>query len=155
MVTLNCRGLSIEIRMDDSKRAAKNAYMRRYNKLPHVRKRMSAHNRNRKRLDPRIPLLDSAKQRAKKFNLPINITVDDIIIPEYCPVFPDIKLEMAEGYGRESSPTLDRVIPSEGYVKGNVSVVSFKANRLKSNATVEELLAVISYMKNFNAMEHG
>ena len=39
------------------------------------------------RLDIRRSLLCGAKGRAKKFNLPFSITIDDIIIPEKCPVF--------------------------------------------------------------------
>jgi hypothetical protein len=38
-----------------------------------------------------------------------------------------------------SSPSLDKIIPSRGYVKGNVMVVSSKANLMKSDASVTEL----------------
>ncbi len=43
--------------------------------------------------------------------------------------------------------TLDRVVPSLGYVKGNVRVISFRANRLKNNATIDEIRAILAYME--------
>lgn len=39
----------------------------------------------------------------------------------------------------EDSPSIDKVIPELGYVRGNVWVISNKANRIKNNATLEEL----------------
>lgn len=103
--------------------------------------------RTMKEKDPRISLLNSARERARRFNLPINLTREDIVIPEFCPIFPNLILERMSGFGRDNSPTLDRVIPRLGYIKGNVEVISFKANRLKSNATADELFAVAAYLK--------
>jgi hypothetical protein len=45
----------------------------------------------------------------------------------------------------DASPELDRIVPSLGYVKGNVLVVSRRANRIKTDATVEELQQVASF----------
>ena len=39
----------------------------------------------------------------------------------------------------ENSPSLDRIDPTKGYVKGNVWIISHKANVFKSYATHEEL----------------
>jgi len=91
-------------------------------------------------------LLKTAKQRAKRYNLPIDITADDIIIPKYCPVF-GIELKQAENRMNDSSPTLDRLNPKLGYVKGNICVMSNKANRLKSNGTIEDHEKLLTFMK--------
>lgn len=83
-------------------------------------------------------MLGNAKYRAKRDNLPFNITHEDIIIPDVCPVF-KIPLRKHKGSQGDGSPTLDRVVGDLGYVKGNVRVISNKANKLKSNASGWEL----------------
>ena len=45
----------------------------------------------------------------------------------------------------DNSPTIDRIVPELGYVKGNVVVVSAKANRIKNDATITEILSVYNY----------
>ena len=49
-----------------------------------------------------------------------------------------------------NSPSFDRIDPTKGYVKGNVIIVSNKANVIKSNATVEELERVSSFYRQLN-----
>jgi len=86
----------------------------------------------------------NAFRRAKQLGLPFNIHYTDIIVPEVCPVL-GIKLDRKT---RETSPSLDRIIPDLGYVKGNISVISMRANRLKQDATLEELKALVSYLES-------
>lgn len=94
----------------------------------------------------------SAKSRAKKKGLPFNLERNDIIIPETCPVLPWITLTLAprEETRLTTSPSLDRIKPELGYVKGNVRVISGRANMLKNNATVQELEAVLRDLKEHN-----
>ena len=94
--------------------------------------------------NPTAKLLTKAKQRAKDKNIEFNITIDDIVIPEYCPVL-SIKLERGDGVFTQSSPSLDRIDSTKGYVKGNVEVISFRANNLKGDATPEELALLYKY----------
>jgi len=89
----------------------------------------------------------SAQRRARKKGVPFEIEISDIVIPEYCPVL-GIKLEVASGYAQDNSPSLDRIIPALGYVKGNILVISYKANTIKSNATVDELRKVAAFYGN-------
>ncbi len=85
-------------------------------------------------------LVNSAKARAKKFNLPFNITKDDFVIPEVCPVLGiPITFESSKKKVNQNAPSLDRIIPELGYVKNNVIVISWRANRLKWNASLDEL----------------
>lgn len=88
---------------------------------------------------PEILLLRSAKHRSKVNNLPINITVEDIIIPEYCPIL-KIKLECSKGNASKNSPSLDKIIPELGYVRGNIQVISNLANTMKWDANFKELV---------------
>jgi hypothetical protein len=79
-----------------------------------------------------------SKQRSKQKNIKFDIDVDDIHIPEFCPIL-NIKLKKNHTGWAPDAPTLDRIIPEKGYVKGNVKVISGKANVMKNNATLEEL----------------
>lgn len=97
-------------------------------------------------------LLRSAKQRASKQGIPFDITISDFDIPEYCPLL-NIKLVKhigdRQGGTYEDSPSIDKIIPELGYVRGNVWVVSNKANRIKNNATLEELKLLIKNLEDF------
>lgn len=92
-------------------------------------------------------LLYEAKRRAAQKSLPFNLTVEDFTIPATCPVL-GIPVFVSNTYGPEAnSPSLDRIIPALGYVKGNICVISWRANRLKSDATIDEMEAIIKYMR--------
>lgn len=95
----------------------------------------------------------NAKTRARKLGLPFTITVDDVVIPSHCPIL-GIPLFRATGRSgqTENSPTLDRVLPEKGYVRGNVIVISNRANRLKSDASIEELRDIASF---YATLRHG
>lgn len=45
----------------------------------------------------------------------------------------------------DHTPTLDRIIPKLGYVPGNVIIVSARANRIRNDATVDELYKVYKF----------
>ena len=84
-------------------------------------------------------LLELARRRAKSTGIPFNITQTDISIPDKCPVLGiPLLLNQKTGFC-DNSPTVDRIDNAKGYEIGNVAVVSWRANRLKSNATLEEL----------------
>jgi len=91
-------------------------------------------------------LLRQAKGRAKKSKLLFNLTEEDIFIPDICPVF-NIPLVRGNGKTIENSPSLDRIDSNLGYVKGNIMVMSHKANRLKNNATVEDLRLLLEFLE--------
>lgn len=83
----------------------------------------------------------TAKQRARIHNVSFNITEEDIVIPEYCP-FLGMRLTNIFGEGRvQSNASLDRIDSSKGYEKDNIQVISDLANRMKQEATKEQLLS--------------
>lgn len=104
------------------------------------------------RIDPRRKLWYNAKNRAKDRGLPFDLKVEDIVIPDSCPVL-GILLQSTVGKGRVSmkdnwnAPTLDRINSAGGYTKGNVMVISARANFLKNDATLEEMQAILRYME--------
>jgi hypothetical protein len=97
---------------------------------------------------PAYRLWAGARSRARKQGIPFDLEINDIIIPDKCPVF-GVPLERAEGKGAaDNSPTLDKLIPSLGYVKGNIAVISWKANRLKSNGTLQDFEALVDWLRS-------
>lgn len=93
-------------------------------------------------------MLANAKARAKANEIPFSITIADVVIPDVCPV---LGIPIRTKGGRENAPSLDKVIPSLGYTTGNVRVISMRANRLKSDATPEELRALAEYVETHQA----
>lgn len=85
-----------------------------------------------------------ARKRAIALGLPFNINPENIEIPSICPV---LGTSLSNSGRRDFRPSLDRVIPDRGYVIGNIKVISFRANRMKSDACVSDLRAVIKYIE--------
>lgn len=95
--------------------------------------------------DDLVRLVGSAKVRAKKIGVPFDLRPEDLEIPEFCPIL-GIKMERGTLDNRESSPSLDRMKPELGYVKGNVNVISFLANRIKNTGTADEHRRIADWM---------
>lgn len=89
-------------------------------------------------------LLQKARQRAKRLGLEFDLIADDIEVPTICPVL-GIPLVLANGKPQRGSVSLDRLDNSIGYVRGNVCVISYRANVLKKDATPEELALLLEY----------
>jgi len=90
--------------------------------------------------NPEKCLIAGAKQRCKKTGLEFNIDISDITIPIVCPILgiPIIKEVTDKSGPKATSPSIDRIDNSKGYIKGNVQVISNKANTMKGNSTPEE-----------------
>lgn len=91
-------------------------------------------------------LLCSARKRAKESKLPFNLELSDIVVPKFCPIL-GLPLERNKKFMKDNSATLDRLIPKMGYIKENVTVISLKANRIKNDATLEEIEKIYLWMK--------
>ena len=102
--------------------------------------------RQHRRDNPAKEMLMYANSRAKENGLPFDITIEDIVIPEVCPVL-GIPLFINGGKPTNNSPSLDKIIPEKGYVRGNIRVISFRANNLKNNATIEEVRKILEYLE--------
>lgn len=114
-------------------------------KYAEQRKRNYTTRADRYRADPAYYLWRTAKVRAKQLGQPFDIDPTDIVVPATCPVLGvDIDV-LTSNYHNGAS--LDRVINELGYVKGNVRVISRKANRLKGDATINEVEQLLKYMK--------
>ena len=90
--------------------------------------------------NPELMLLNRARYRARRKKLEFNLDKEDIKIPEVCPIL-GIPIQANKGKTGwfDNSVSLDRIDPTKGYTKDNIRVISNRANRLKCDATLEEL----------------
>lgn len=112
-------------------------------KTPHHRKVWAGYSyswRARNIVRARLTLV---RTRAKSLGLPFELSEEDVIIPKICPVL-GIPIDST----REGRWTFDKIIPSLGYTKANTRIISSRANRLKNDASLEELEKIIQYIKN-------
>jgi len=88
------------------------------------------------------------KAKSKRLGIEFDLT------PEYlesiwsgkCPVSGNTLIQGAEKDSKDSAE-LDRIIPKLGYVQGNVAFLSAKVNRLKNDATVDQLEKLLEWLK--------
>jgi hypothetical protein len=84
--------------------------------------------------------------KAREFGIPFNITADDVrsVMPAdgKCPALGVVLIFGARG---PHNPSVDRIIPKLGYVRGNIVVISRRANTLKLDSTPTELLCVATW----------
>lgn len=132
-----------DIRAKD--RSRKSAYRRKY---PDRAASQIARDLEIRRKDAARYLFRYAKNRAVAGGILFTITAADISVPDVCPV---LGIPLAFGgttpLGREDSPTIDRVVPDLGYVPTNIRVISYRANRIKTDATLAELRKLVSYLE--------
>lgn len=93
-------------------------------------------------------MVSRAKYRAKSIGVAFDIKAEDLELPTFCPVLgiPLVFNHGARGYFPDS-PSLDRINPSLGYTKGNVRVISARANLLKNDASIDELTKVLEDLR--------
>jgi hypothetical protein len=94
-------------------------------------------------------LWNICKARATRNGVDFNIEIGDIIIPKRCPVL-GLPLKMNSGTPRDDSATIDRINPNKGYIKGNIVVISHRANKIKSNASCAEIYKTYKWLKKLN-----
>ena len=91
-------------------------------------------------------MLTVAKSRAKRKGVPFDITIDDVVVPTHCPVL-GIELTVGPSGGRMNSYSIDRIDNSLGYVKGNVALISHRANSYKGDMSLEDVRRLLAYME--------
>lgn len=120
------------------------------NASPNRKKNSAIYYARKKAENPQLFMWKQAKHRARcDYNeMEFTIEVEDIVIPEKCPYMgvEFIPLDSDFGY------SLDRIDSSKGYTKGNVQVISYIANKMKNNATTEQL---IQFAKGVLSLHQG
>ena len=93
------------------------------------------------------------RARAAKCGVPFGFDsfehfISVVDMPDKCPVL-GIQLDYrCRDYDKAAKAHIDRVVPSSGYVPGNVKIISAKANQLKQDNNVDTLQALLNYMKD-------
>ncbi len=101
----------------------------------------------RKQDDRRYNMYHNAQHRAKKKKIPFTISMEDIVIPETCPLL-GIPLVSTNNKRDPRNPSLDQIDPGKGYTPDNIWVVSSRANWLKADATLTELKTLVENLEN-------
>lgn len=153
----NCNGTIPVDRRSDAKYCTdlcgqrvrlKRHYNNHYDKIADKRRKYNSDSKRR--------ILQRVKSRCLKKGIPFSITEEDLEIPTECPVLgiPLVERnnnpELTKGY-RPEAPSVDRIDPRKGYVKGNVRMISARANLLKSDASVKELELVLLDLKRIES----
>jgi hypothetical protein len=128
-----------------------NAYAKEYTKQNRemLRAKAKARHEATKTTHAKQNLVSSAVWRGKQNGLHSDLVASDLVWPDLCPVF-GVKLTYNGQRGnRDTRASLDRRDPAIGYTKENVRVISMRANRIKSDATIEELQKIIAYVEHF------
>lgn len=97
--------------------------------------------------DPIKYMLINIKSRCKFNNIEFNITQNDLVYVEICPVL-GIKLDYlttaeSRGLAKDNAASVDRIDNSKGYIPGNVRIISWRANKIKSDTKISEMKAII------------
>jgi hypothetical protein len=98
-----------------------------------------------RRSNPTKFMLYCAKSRAKRDDVPFSIGYEDIVVPDVCPIL-GIRIFQNLDKGTHgpsaNSPSLDKIVPELGYVVGNIQVISNRANTMKQDASLDEIIAL-------------
>jgi len=85
------------------------------------------------------------KQNCKYGKWDWDIELSDVACPTHCPIL-GVELDWFADKRQENSPSLDRLDNNKGYVKGNVVIISWRANRIKNNGTKDEHYLIYSFL---------
>lgn len=93
---------------------------------------------------------EHCRKRAREKSLPFDMRASDLLstntgkLPEFCPIFPHIRLDYTHGPDRRCWASVDRKVPELGYTSANVWVISMAANTWKSNGSNPQERKIIS-----------
>lgn len=94
-----------------------------------------------------LPLI---KRRAKNAGIEFDLTEEDIVIPERCPILGVILERGTDGRASPNSPSVDRIDSTKGYVRGNIAVMSYRANVIKNDGNAAEHRLIADWIDRQN-----
>jgi len=101
-------------------------------------------------------LFESSKRRAFKQNVPFTLKknwVEHLVREvDSCPLT-GRRFNFGTGFSTSESRTLDKLVPSVGYIPSNTFLISHKANTIKNNGSLEDLNALIRHLQQMLGMQ--
>lgn len=151
-----CRNKKAAIQRDKHREKNNKKYVEKYHSDSEFKKHRNAMSiksyRKTREEHPEKIIIYSAKQRAKEKGWDFDLDESDIIFPKYCPILGIELIPGGLGVQTFNSPSLDRIDSSKGYIKGNVRIISLRANMMKNDANLQELEQfcknILNYMNN-------
>ena len=95
-------------------------------------------------------LYNRLKASAIKRNIPFDLTIpelNNLSFPITCPIL-GMPLYYNRGMAKDDSYSIDRIDSTKGYTIDNIEVISLRANKLKSNANIKEIIMLAEYYKD-------
>lgn len=105
-------------------------------------------NEYQRKQDPRQRIFEKVRKRCRENGRKFALTLDDIKIPSHCPL---LGIPLSRDGFLDNYPSLDRIDSTKGYTPENVIVISYRANTIKSNATLSELLLLTKNLSDILA----
>ena len=91
--------------------------------------------------------ISNKKSESHRRGVEFNLGWADIEWPTHCPIMGvELNYFSDRSCNKNNSPSIDRVDPSKGYVKGDVAIICYRANRIKNDGTAEELRRIATYI---------
>jgi len=99
----------------------------------------------------KFQILQHVRARTRHKGYETDLELSDLPkLGDVCPVL-GIKFKKQKGPLADESVSIDKVNPNLPYLKkykDNLRFISYKANRIKNNATLDELKKVVAYVEN-------
>lgn len=86
------------------------------------------------------------KENASRTRHEFTITFDDVVWNKVCPIL-GIELDYFAEVRAENSVSFDRIDSSKGYIPGNVQIISWRANRIKNDGTLDDFRKIVDYLE--------
>ena len=144
-------------------RECANAYQKKYYaggpETEKHKSRLRKRYREKKIKEPWLMMYKGIKYRAKQKSLDFDLTPEYIksIWTDTCPIlgiplYPAVfesggTRHTCKAKPQTNSPTMDRIDSDKGYIKGNVCIMSYRANMIKNCGTLDEHRKIVSFLE--------
>jgi hypothetical protein len=88
-------------------------------------------------------LLVQTRGRCARGGILFSLAQDDVELPDTCPITKRALLYVSDRRDNDG-PSLDRIIPALGYVRGNVRILSRRANRIRQDCLDPDIFRALA-----------